>query len=62
MSGALRKDVAERLKKLETFYKGVADLTLNHDTLGGEDNETAVVYPSKLGPLLEAVDKEWWKG
>jgi hypothetical protein len=48
------------------FYNAVAYLTLHHDVLGGEVGdkvlgETAVVYPSKLGPLLEAVDKEWWK-
>lgn len=58
--------VEDRLAKLEQFYRSVVDLTLNHDTLGGdmEDKvlgETAVVYPSKLGPVLEAVDPEWWK-
>jgi len=53
---------ADRLEKLEKFYRAVADLTLNHDTIHIlPDGDYAVVYPSKLGPLLEAVDKEWWK-
>jgi hypothetical protein len=54
-----------RLEKLEKFYRGVIDLTLNHDTLlcqeADEDNHYAVIYPAKLSSLLEAVDKEWWK-
>jgi len=60
----------ERLEKLEKFYKAVAKLTLNHDQIsvvvGYTDREEithdyAVVYPSKLGPLLEEIDKDWWK-
>jgi hypothetical protein len=48
---------ADRLVKLERFYREVARLTLNHDVLA----DHAVVFPSKLGPVLEEVDKEWWK-
>jgi hypothetical protein len=44
----------ENLKKM---YKEVCVLTAKHDVL----NESAVVYPSKLGPILEKVDKEWYK-
>jgi hypothetical protein len=42
--------------KLEAFFKAVAKLTLNHDTLG----DHAVVFPSKLGEELAKVDPEWW--
>jgi len=52
----LDKDTIE-LEKLRTFYKDVALLTIDHDVL----HDSAVVYPSKLGPVLEKVDKEWWK-
>jgi hypothetical protein len=48
---------ADRLRKLEKFYCEVARLTLNHDVLA----DHAVVFPSKLGSVLEEVDKEWWK-
>jgi hypothetical protein len=50
-------NVWEEYVKLKEFYKIVAKLTLNHDEL----NDSAVVYPSKLGPELEKIDKEWWK-
>lgn len=58
--------------KLREFYKQVALLTLNHDVLYLEKQEevvdggvilsggAAVVYPSKLGPLLEKIDPEWY--
>lgn len=49
--------VLDRKEKLEKFFAEVAHLTLNHDEVG----DHAVVFPSKLGPLLEQVDKEWWK-
>lgn len=44
------------IEKLRKFFLAVCDLTLNHDVMQGN----AVVYPAKLGPLLEAVDQEWW--
>lgn len=44
-------------QKLKDFYKEVSDLTLNHDVL----NDNAVVYPNKLGNILEKVNKEWYK-
>jgi hypothetical protein len=50
----------ERLQKLEAFYRAVADLTVNHDTLVSGDEEYAVVYPNKLGKALEKVDPEWY--
>jgi hypothetical protein len=57
----------ERLQKLETFYKEVAQLTFDHDVIyfgtaeDGNEEESAVVYPSKLGKALEKVDPEWYK-
>lgn len=47
----------ELFEKLKVFFKDVAHLTMNHQVL--EDN--AVVFPSDLGPVLEKVDKEWWR-
>lgn len=49
--------MSNRLEKLETFFKEVANLTSNHDV----HEDSAVVYPSKLGEALEKVDPEWWK-
>lgn len=43
--------------KLKEMYREVCNLTLNHDVL----NDAAVVYPSKLGPVLEKVDQQWYK-
>ena len=55
------KEVNE-LEKLRAFYKAVARLTLDHDHIEISDDEGfAVVFPSKLGPELEKIDKEWWK-
>lgn len=42
--------------KLKRMYVEVCKLTKNHDVL----NDTAVVYPNKLGPVLEKVDDEWY--
>lgn len=42
--------------KLKQMYSEVCDLTLNHDVV----NDTAVVYPSKLGPVLEKVNVNWY--
>lgn len=44
-------------EKLKTFYKEVAKLTLNHNVL----NDSAVVYPSDLGPALEKIDSYWFE-
>ena len=50
-----------RMYRLETFYKAVANLTLNHDVIACIDgNEYASVAPSKLGPLLETIDPKWY--
>ena len=55
------KEAAE-LDKLRAFYKAVARLTTNHDHIEINDDEGyAVLFPSKLGPELEKIDKEWWK-
>lgn len=55
----------QRLEKLESFFKEVASLTVNHDTLtssdDGVEDEYAVVYPNKLGAALEKVDPDWYK-
>lgn len=48
----------EEYVKLKSFYRAVADLTLNHDIIL---DEYATVRPSKLGPELEKINKEWWK-
>lgn len=52
-------------EQLENFYKAVASLTLNHDTLtsddGGINEDYAVVFPTKLGFELEKVYADWWK-
>lgn len=54
--------------KLLEFYKEVARLTLNHDSIHfsvmngskeEQDIDYAVVFPSKLGAALEKVDPEW---
>lgn len=46
-----------RIRELENFFREVALLTLNHETI--DDN--AVVFPSELGKALEKVDPVWWK-
>ena len=43
--------------KLKIMYKEVCELAVHHDTI----EDSAVVYPSKLGPVLEKVDKDWYK-
>lgn len=48
---------ARLFEKLKKMYREVSDLTLHHDVL----NDTAVVYPNKLGSVLEKVDNEWYK-
>jgi hypothetical protein len=53
----ISNEEAKLFEKLKTMYFEVCQLTLNHDVL----NDTAVVYPNKLGPILEKVDKEWYK-
>lgn len=51
---------AARAEKLEAFFREVVELTLNHDVLSwGDDEDSAVVYPSKLGEALERVDANW---
>jgi len=57
--------------KLETFFKKVSNLTLNHRGLSltesdseGKENpvyDIAVVFPSDLGKALAEVDPEWWE-
>ena len=59
MSGnftVISNEEAVLFRQLKEMYREVCDLTLNHDVL----NDTAVVYPSKLGPVLEKVNKEWY--
>jgi hypothetical protein len=48
---------------LHNFYKRVAKLTLDHETIEDKekDQHIAVVYPSELGKALECVDANWWK-
>ena len=53
----VERNQSERLRKLEAFYKAVAQLTFDHDVIG----DSAVVFPSKLGEELERVDPEWYK-
>jgi hypothetical protein len=48
-------------EKLERFYRAVAKLTVNHDTLVAGEDDYAVVYPNKLGKELEKVDPDWYK-
>lgn len=43
-------------RKLYRFYRTVAEMTVNHDVLG----DSAVVYPSKLGPELEKINPRWY--
>ena len=52
----ISNEEAVLFRKLKEMYKEVCNLTLNHDVL----NDTAVVHPSKLGPVLEKVNKEWY--
>lgn len=42
---------------LQDFYDEVRQLTVNHDV----ENDTAVVYISKLGRALSRVDPKWWE-
>ena len=53
----ISNEEAVLFRKLKEMYKEVCSLTVNHDVL----NDTAVVYPSKLGPVLEKVDQYWYK-
>ncbi len=60
MSGnftVISNEEAQLFEKLKTMYYEVCQLTLNHDVL----NDTAVVYPNKLGPVLEKVNDQWYK-
>jgi hypothetical protein len=50
----------EELTRLRAFFKEVADLTVNHDVVGGM-LEIASVSPKKLGEALEKVDKNWYE-
>lgn len=43
-------------QKLKQFYEDVCELTVNHDVV----QDSAVVYPSKLGKLLEQIDTKWY--
>lgn len=45
------------LKKLERFYKRIANLTLNHSVIA----DTACVTADKLGDALETINPEWWR-
>lgn len=55
-------DSTKELERLRAFYKAVARMTMDHDTLEVSDEEDyAVVFPKDLGVELEKVDKEWWK-
>jgi len=59
MSGnftVISNEEAALFHKLKEMYKDVCGLTVNHDVL--DDN--AVVYPSKLGPVLEKVNPNWY--
>ncbi len=51
----LSPEDAALFEKLKVFYKEVVDLALNGDTVG----EHTVVFPYKLGPALEKVNKDW---
>ena len=57
MQKPLEQERLARARVLETFFKEVVELTVNHDVL----NDHAVVYPSRLGEALAKVDPEWWK-
>lgn len=46
-----------KLERLEKLFLAVSWLTLHHDVLG----ECAVVFPSKLGDALKAVNPDWYK-
>lgn len=52
----ISNDEAKLFEKLKEMYKEVCELTANHDVL----NDNAVVYPSKLGTVLEKVDSQWY--
>ena len=47
---------AARLELLETFFREIVRLTVNHEELIG----SAVVYPSALGDALAKVDPKWY--
>ena len=52
----ISNEEAVLFQKLKDMYLEVCDLTINHDVI----NDHAVVYPSKLGPVLEKIDKKWY--
>ena len=52
----ISNEEAQLFQKLKDFYWEVCNLTVNHDV----ENDCAVVYPSKLGPILEKINKEWY--
>lgn len=57
-----RIESMRRLALLEEFFAAVADATVNHATFTSPDGEDyAVVYPKRLGELLEKVDPEWYE-
>jgi len=56
------EDLQTQHDRLRAFYDSVAALTLRHDVIECVDgNEYASVAPSRLGPLLETVDPEWYR-
>jgi len=52
----ISNEEAVLFQKLKDMYLEVCDLTINHDVI----NDHAVVYPSKLGPVLEKIDRKWY--
>ena len=58
---------AALFQKLKEFYAGVVDLALNSEKVvpmspdGTAGEAVAIVFPYKLGPLLEKVNPEWFK-
>lgn len=59
MSGnftVISNEEAQLFNKLKEMYKEVCNLTVNHDVL----EDCAVVYPDKLGPVLEKVNPSWY--
>ena len=50
-------DEQQELELLRKFYDEVRNPTVNHDV----ENDTAVVYISKLGKALSLVNTNWWE-
>lgn len=56
------ENAQSRLSKLETFYREMIEMTINHDAVNSIDgNQYASVSPSKIAEALAKVNSKWYE-